>query len=243
MNVGAEPKKLVILGALVTVAGLVYWINSGDDAPPAGNARRTGPAPASTAQPAPSNPGATAGPLSLSPSSSPRAGRPANPRSQEFRPSMKPKRPEERPDPMTADPTLRLDLLAALQAVKIQGGRRSLFDFAAAPPPKTPDVKIVPKPLKPEPVKEAAKAPAEQPATLGKPAPPPIPLKFYGYVAQQRQGPKRAFFLDGDEIFVAAEGDVIKKRYKVIRIGVNSVIVEDLEHSHQQTLPIEQQPV
>jgi len=241
MNVGAEPKKLAILGALVVVAGLIYWINSGEDAPPAGNVRRSGTAPAPMAQPAPFNPGATASPSPVPPS--PRVARPMNPRSQEFRPSMKPKRPEERPDPMTADPTLRLDLLAALQAVKVQGGRRSLFDFAAAPPPKTPDVKIVPKPLKPEVAKQAAKAPPEQPGAPVKPPPPPIPLKFYGYVAQQRQGPKRAFFLDGDEIFVAGEGDVIKKRYKVIRIGIASVVVEDLEHSHQQTLPIEQQPV
>ena len=67
---------------------------------------------------------------------------------------------------------------------------------------------------------------------------PPIPLRFYGYTTQARQGAKRAFFLDGEDILVASEGDVVKKRYRVVRIGVNSVLVEDLEFKQQQTLPL-----
>ena len=52
-----------------------------------------------------------------------------------------------------------------------------------------------------------------------------------------------AFFLDGDEISVAAEGDTVKKRYRVVRIGVNSVLMEDMESKRQQSLPLtEEQP-
>jgi hypothetical protein len=51
-------------------------------------------------------------------------------------------------------------------------------------------------------------------------------------------GRKRAFFLDGDDIFVAAEGELIKKRYKVVRIGVTSVEVEDTQFNHTQMLPL-----
>ena len=32
-GLGAEPKKLAILGALLVVAGVVYWINSGPNIP------------------------------------------------------------------------------------------------------------------------------------------------------------------------------------------------------------------
>jgi hypothetical protein len=66
-------------------------------------------------------------------------------------------------------------------------------------------------------------------------------LKFYGYTNAARTGPKRAFFLEGEDIFVAGEGDIIKSRYKVVRIGVNSAVVEDTSNKHQQTLPLEQE--
>ena len=52
--------------------------------------------------------------------------------SEEFRPSLKPKRPEDRVDPMTIDPTLRLDLLAKVQAVDMEGGSRNLFAGSAS---------------------------------------------------------------------------------------------------------------
>jgi hypothetical protein len=73
------------------------------------------------------------------------------------------------------------------------------------------------------------------------PKAPPIPLKFYGFVNKTKVGDKRAFFLDGEEIVIASEGDMIKKRYKIVRIGVNSAVVEDTEFksNNQQTLPLE----
>jgi hypothetical protein len=72
------------------------------------------------------------------------------------------------------------------------------------------------------------------------PSAPPIPLKFYGYSNAARGGTKRAFFLEtnGEDIDVASENEVIKNRYKVIRIGVNSVVVEDMNFKSQQTLPL-----
>jgi len=239
MKVGAEPKKLAILAVLLAVAGLVYWMNSREDVPAAPPAAQRNPAPAAGPA-APRNPGGMANPPAIA--QTPRTARPAG-RGQEFRPSLKPARPEDRADPLKVDPTLKLELLARLREVKPQGGHRSLFDFSQPPPPKTPDVKIVPKAVKPSEAK-AAPVPATpaDPASPPKPPPPQIPLKFYGYVSQQGQGPKRAFFLDGDEIYVAGEGELIKKRYRVVRITLRSVVVEDVQFSHQQTLPLEEQP-
>ena len=63
-------------------------------------------------------------------------------------------------------------------------------------------------------------------------------MKFYGY-ANRLSGPARqAFFLDGEDIQIKAENDVIRGRYKVIRIGINSAVVEDLTSHDQQTLPL-----
>ena len=85
-------------------------------------------------------------------------------------------------------------------------------------------------------------APPPPPAPPPDPKAPPIPLKFYGFVNQSKGGgDKRAFFLDGEDIVIATEGDMIKKRYKIIRIGINSATVEDTQFksNNQQTLPLE----
>ena len=47
--------------------------------------------------------------------------------------------------------------------------------------------------------------------------------------------------MEGDDIHVVREGEVVKNRYKIVRIGVNSVVVEDLQFKSQQTLPLEEQ--
>ena len=50
----------------------------------------------------------------------------------DFRPPYRKSRPEDRPDPNTIDPTLRLDLLAKVQAVDASTGIRNLFQFTTA---------------------------------------------------------------------------------------------------------------
>jgi len=231
VKVGAEPRKVGVLAVLLAVAAYLIYTNMfTEEVRPRGAARRMTPAEGSP------------GPVSAERASSVPVARPRAVRAgiQEFRPTVKPKRAEDRPDPMTIDPTLRLDLLARLQDVDLGAGLRSLFEFSQPPAPKAPEPKIIPKPAgdNNDPPKEPAKQQAEAPA---KPPPPTITLKFYGYVSPVRAGAKRAFFLDGEEIFVASEGELIRKRYKVVRIGVNSVVVEDTEHKHQQTLRLEEQ--
>jgi hypothetical protein len=241
MKLGAEPNKIVILVALLVVAGVVFVINSGGDSgvPPQASPAAPAAVPGNPAAPAAGSQAAPTRPTE--PDTGRRAGRGAT----EFRPSVRPKRGEERVDPVTIDPTLRLDLLAKLQEVKVEGQRRSIFDFSQPEPPK-PDPKQAaasktpaPSPLvKPEDKPaEAAKAAAEP----EKPKAPPIPLKFYGYLSRTNVPAKRAFFMDGEEIHVVSEGDIVKKRYKIVRIGVNSVVVEDTQFEQQQTLPLEEQ--
>jgi hypothetical protein len=140
---------------------------------------------------------------------------------------------------MTIDPTLRTDLLAKVQAVDMEGGRRNLFQVGAPPLPPEPTVSVkggtqAAKAFGPEPEPGPPPKPAEPP-------PPPITLKYYGYSSARTDSRKRAFVLDGDEILVGAEGDTVKKRYRVVRIGVNSVVMEDTQFKHQQTLPLQEE--
>jgi hypothetical protein len=64
-------------------------------------------------------------------------------------------------------------------------------------------------------------------------------FKYYGYTAKKVDGHKKAFLLDGDDIIMGAENEVIKRgRYKIVRIGVNSIVIEDTQFQSTQTLPL-----
>lgn len=237
MKLGAEPKKIAVLAGILGVGAAVMFL--GGDAP-------AGPkTPAAAVRPAAKAPAARPAPVRNGKAEAEAAAatitRPAlRAAVQEFKPVLKSARAEDRMDPATIDPTLRLELIRRLSGVQIEGGNRTIFDFGAAPPPKQPDPpKIFPKPTA---VAAAAAPPpvSVTPAAPVKPAAPPIRLKFYGFVGGARAKTKRAFFLDGEDIFVAGEGDVIQKRYRVVRIGLNSVVVEDQEFQSEQTLSLEQ---
>jgi hypothetical protein len=152
----------------------------------------------------------------------------------DFHPTLK---LPEGTDVSRIDPSLRLDLLARAREGG-EGGSRSLFEFSQPPAPPPPKVKpIIPaEPAKVEPAKPPAPVdPAKPPSP---PPPPPITLKYYGYSGTAPGGQRRAFFLDGEDIFVAGENELVRNRYKIIRIGVNSAVVEDTTNKNQQTLPL-----
>jgi hypothetical protein len=166
-----------------------------------------------------------------------RANPTARPKGEEFHPALRSKRKEDQIDPILIDPTLRLDLLAKVQDVKPDGGQRNLFQFGAAQPDlaklKDPEPNVKPRaPMGPFP------KPPDPPKPLspGEMPPPPIPYKYYGLSTKRIDGKKTAFFLDGEEIILAPEGFVINKRYRVVRIGATSVVMEDVESKRQQTL-------
>jgi len=160
----------------------------------------------------------------------------------EFQPRLGPRTPEERPDPATIDPTLRLDLLAKLQNVDMGSPGRNLFDFGSAPPPDVPLPKNPPK------IAINNQPPPPGPVQVLNPGPPPAPqappmnFKYYGYKTSPTDGHKAAFLLDGDDILVAGENDTVKRRYKVVRIGVNSITIEDTQFKSTQTLPLQEAP-
>lgn len=229
MKLGAEPKKMAILGGLVLAGAYSFYSNviSSPDEPPEARTAAPAPAPAGRAAAAP---GVAPAPPRQRTSSRMQA------RGQEFRPSLK-WNPEEKLDPMSIDPTLRLDLLAKVQAVDMQGGERNLFQFSTAPPPPAPkDVpKIVPKTPAQAALEKAKEKAKSDPV---KAAAPPINLKYFGYSTQHGSDRKSAFFLDGDDIVVGHEGELVKHRYRVVKIGVTSVVMEDTTSKHEQTLPL-----
>jgi hypothetical protein len=118
------------------------------------------------------------------------------------------------------DPTLRLDVLKSSEDVTYKGSGRDIFQ-------SQPEPVAIPKEVKPV----IATGPPPPPP------PPPIPLKFYGF-SGSKSGPKQVFLSKGEDIFIAREGQVIDRRYKILKIGPNSVEVEDVLNNNRQTLPL-----
>lgn len=119
------------------------------------------------------------------------------------------------------DPTLRFDLLKASEDVTYKGTGRDIFH-------SQPAVVDIPKPVTPDVTPQGPAPP---------PPPPPIDLKFYGF-AGPKNGNKRIFLLKGEDIFLAKEGDIVDRRYKIMHIGANSVEVQDVLTNNTQTIPL-----
>ena len=237
MKLGAEPKKVVFLVGLMLVAAYFYFSgSSSSDGPPQGH-EATKPQPVSKASPL----------LRRDEEAliaQPKQPAPGKAGPKEFRPTLRPKKGEER-SITDVDPTLRTDVLTKLAAVKIERVERSLFDFGAggveAAKPKQPEPTIA-KVIKPKrgTVMLGPEPPPPPPPPPVKPPPPPIPLKFYGNALPLKGGAKRVFCMQGEEILTPAEGEVIQRRYKIIKVNATTVVVEDLDYKHQQTMPIEE---
>jgi hypothetical protein len=127
------------------------------------------------------------------------------------------------------DPTLRMDAMLVTESLVYSGSGRNIFSANSAPID-------IPKPIVP--VRTAkAPPPGPPPPPPGPPPPPPIDLKFFG-TATAGDGTRRAFLLHGEDVFLASNGDIVQRRYKVITISANSVQVEDMANSNTQTLPL-----
>lgn len=118
-----------------------------------------------------------------------------------------------------------LDMLAAERG-EPSGTARNPFRFqpkAAAPPRPV---------ASPETELTRAVAP---PAPAGPPPPPPIPLKFIALV-ERASGVKWAVLSDGKVTMYGKDGDTIDGRYRIVKIGAESVEVTHLDGRGRQVI-------
>ncbi|WP_263368248.1 hypothetical protein [Edaphobacter bradus] len=125
------------------------------------------------------------------------------------------------------DPTLKMGPMLVTESLVYSGTGRNIFSSASMP--------VIPKPIAP--VRPKAPLTPVATAPFGPPPPPPIDLKFFG-VETTANGKRRALLLKGDDVFLAGDGDIVQRRYRVLTVMANSVVVEDLANSNQQTLPL-----
>ena len=102
--------------------------------------------------------------------------------------------------------------------------------------PKAP---VRPAPVLPQPAVQAGAGRADgQPGATAVPVqapPPPIPLKFIGTIDAPGVG-KLAALSDGKSVYRGREGDVIEGRYRIVKIGVESIVMEHLDGRGRQTI-------
>ncbi len=121
------------------------------------------------------------------------------------------------------DPTLRLQLLRSVESISYNGTGRNIFveqQEVEIPKVKTPPVDPNPGPPQP-------------------PPPPQITLKFFGFANRTGEA-KKVFLSEGEDVFIAGEGDIVNRRYKVVRISPNAVEIEDVLFNHSQSIPLTQ---
>jgi hypothetical protein len=124
------------------------------------------------------------------------------------------------------DPTLDLNLLSQSAEIKYAGNGRNIFVAGSLPIEKPKGTGATDQP-----------AALHQPPPI--PPPPPITLRFFGF-ANRPGETKRVFLSQGEDVFIAAEGDIVDRRYRILRISPNAVDVEDVINNNRQSLPLTQ---
>ncbi len=112
-------------------------------------------------------------------------------------------------------------------------GRRDVFAYGAAPVARRQTAEDAPPPV--------TLPPATMAPVVTEPTPPPVPplsVKFIGAM-ENKQGLKVAVLLtDRKEILTGKAGDVIGNRLRIVKIGLESVDVQDVGGGAVRRLPL-----
>lgn len=120
------------------------------------------------------------------------------------------------------DPRLRLDWLKGSEDVRYSGTGRNIFQTYVEIP------KPIVNPAKPQVVDNGPPPP---------PSPPPINLSFFGFASRPGEA-KKIFLAEGADIFIAGEGQIVDRRYKVLHISADAVEIEDVLNNNRQSIPL-----
>ena len=120
------------------------------------------------------------------------------------------------------NPSLRLDMLERIRRLEYKGTHRNIFTASA--PPLAP--KVDPKKTGP------AGPPPVEPIT--------VPAKFFGYASDPQGGHRRAFFSNGEDVFIVAEGETLLNRFRLVRVGNTTAEVEEIASGRRATLALEE---
>ncbi len=99
----------------------------------------------------------------------------------------------------------------------------------------------------PPPSKEAIRKLNEERNKVIQQAPPPpptvspLPAKFFGYGTVPNGTVRLAFFSNGEEVYVVAEGELLLNRFRILRIGNANLEYEEVSSGLRGTAILEEQ--
>jgi hypothetical protein len=132
------------------------------------------------------------------------------------------------------NPQIRWDVLRNAQETEYKTNGRNPFSPVQEIKPNTPALIaqakpfIGPRPLPPE--------PPQPPPTL------PANLKYFGYGTVPNGSPRRAFFTDGEEVYVVPEGEVLLGRYRILKVGNTNLEFQEISSGRTGSVPLEEAP-
>jgi hypothetical protein len=121
------------------------------------------------------------------------------------------------PDAKPPVAPVNLEVLAA-ERVEPSEGTRNPFRYQPKAPPPPPKQAAT----APPPTQQTLVEPARPIVPPGPPPPPPIPLKFIG-VLERANGEKWAVLSDGKVTLHGRDGDIVDGRYRIVKIGTESI--------------------
>jgi hypothetical protein len=115
------------------------------------------------------------------------------------------------------EPQLRLDLLERIQKSEYSGSHRNVF--VATPPPPPPAV-----------AQQKAAPQFMGPRVPPPPPPPPlhVPGEFFGYASTPGTRRRVAFYKNGDDVSLIAEGDTFLGNLRLVHIADDNVDVLEI---------------
>ena len=230
MELGADKRSVAKLGAALAVLAAVVYFQFLREAPAA-----------RPAEPAAGRTGS--GPAEVAAAAIPASAPSARQRGGQFRPRVGGRGSDDPPDPLTADTTLRTAVLDKIRSIEVPSVDRDIFNFgrpkpsAGPPQPEARQAQAVLNRAMEKRVVPAPKPPPKQPPPVVTVRPPD--WKYFGLASQGDEVPKRAFLLDGEEILVGALGSVLNGRYRIESIGVEAVVIVDLEANQEFSIDLE----
>jgi len=72
--------------------------------------------------------------------------------------------------------------------------------------------------------------------------PPQLPWKFFGYGNLPSSGTREAFLLEGEDVHIVGEGEVVLNHIRIVRIGNERIEYEDTNTGARNSNPLEAVP-
>ena len=126
------------------------------------------------------------------------------------------------------NPSLHKDGVEKARKTEYKSSGRNIFSRELPPPPPPLHPKPDPKPPILPPIKVEPKVA-------------PLPVKFFGFGTVPNGTKRVAFFSDGEEVYVVAEGELLLNRFRILRIGNANLEYEEVSSGLRGTANLEEQ--